>query len=151
MPAHHPSLSFRVLIVDDNLVCSDILARVIVSQQLCEIATIHVTTLRSAEDALRDLETACYDIVFTDIEMGQIWGDEMTRIIRSNHGVPIHKANRDVPIVAITARCDPVSRTRYEEAGITKCLEKPAKKESIYAIIEDRINQIMRNKTSDVT
>jgi CheY-like chemotaxis protein len=144
MPVTPPLPSFRVLIVDDNPVCSDILARMIVSQQLGEIATLHVTTLRSAEEALRDLGTTCYDIVFTDVEMGQIWGDEMACTIRSGHAVPIHKANRDVPIVAITARCDPVSRARYEEAGITKCLGKPAKKESIYAIIEDRVNQIMR-------
>lgn len=146
MPVTPPIPPFRVLIVDDNPVCSDILARVIVSQQLGEIATLHVTTLCSAEEALRDLGTTCYDIIFTDVEMGQIWGDEMARTIRSDHTVPIHKANRDVPIVAITARCDPVSCARYEEAGINQCIEKPAKKESIYAIIEGIVDPIIRKK-----
>ena len=142
MPAHHPSLSFRVLIVDDNDVCSDILARMIQSPQLKDIATVHITTLHSAEEALRDLQAASYDIIFTDIEMGQVWGDEMTRIIRSDHTIPIHKKNRDIPIVAVTARVDPASRERYSDMGISECIAKPFKMETIHKIIRERTNNV---------
>jgi CheY-like chemotaxis protein len=147
MPTMPPLPIFRVLIVDDNPVCSDILARVIASQQLGEIVTLHVTTLRSAEEALRDLGTTCYDIVFTDVEMGRIGGDEMTRIIRSDHAIPIHNANRVIPIIAVTARVDPVSRVRYRDAGISECVAKPVTRESIHNIIRKRIEQIIKIKT----
>ena len=147
MPTIPPLPFFSILIVDDNTICSDILARLIASRQLDEIMDLRITVLHSAEEALTDLRTTCYDIIFTDVEMGKIHGDEMTRIIRSNLTVPIHKANRDVPIVATTARCDPDSRARYEEAGITQCLEKPVKKEPIYALIKDRVDKIIREKS----
>ena len=146
MPATPLLPSFRVLIVDDNPVCSNILARVIESQQLGEIVALHVNTLRSAEEALRDLETACYDIIFTDIEMRQVSGDEMVRRIHSGQTHPIHESNRGIPIIAITTKDDPDSRERYEDAGITKCLGKPVERESIYAIIEERVDQIKENR-----
>jgi two-component system, NarL family, sensor histidine kinase EvgS len=144
MPATSPPLPFfRVLIVDDDPICSKILTRVIESQHPGEIATLRVTILGSAEEALRDLETACYDIIFTDIEMGQISGDDMTRTIRAGQTHLIHRSNRDIPIIAVTARVDPDSRARYEDAGITECVAKPVSKEIIKNIIRERIEQII--------
>src|SRR4051812_2571051 len=97
-----PLPSLHVLIVDDNFICSNILARAITSQQL---VALHVTTLSSAEEALRDLSAARYDIIFTDIEMGGMSGDSMARKIR--------ETDREIPIHAVTARCDDESLERY--------------------------------------
>jgi CheY-like chemotaxis protein len=118
----------HILIIDDNAICADIIARIFTTKRLDEIATFHITKLHSAEDALHDLENMRYDIIFTDIEMTGMSGDDMVRIIRSNSGDIIHSGNRDISIFAITSKFDGKSRIRYSEAGITKCLKKPPRR-----------------------
>src|SRR3954452_12138510 len=120
--------TLHILIVDDNTICAQILARIFTSKEFKEIATFHVTTLNSAEEALSALKNTSYDIIFTDIEMTGMHGDDMARTIRN-------KITGNTPIIAITCKDDEASRVQYEKAGITACLKKPAKKESIYAIV----------------
>jgi CheY-like chemotaxis protein len=130
----------RILIVDDNHICSQLLARIFTTERLKGITTFQLTILYSAEDALRVLETNCYDIIFTDIEMTGMSGDEMVRVIRNESG-SILKGNRNIPIIAVTSKYDNESCMQYVEAGITECLQKPAKIESIYTIVERLTNQ----------
>lgn len=139
MPTTPPHHSFRVLIVDDNSICSDILARVIRSQHLDDVSDVHITTLRSAESVLQTLNEKNYDIIFTDIEMGELSGDEMARIIRKN--------NYDIPIYAVTARSDNVSRDRYKSAGITDCLAKPVNKANVHTIVENILRKTLNVNT----
>jgi CheY-like chemotaxis protein len=67
----------------------------------------------------------------------------MSRAIRTGQTHPIHKSNRDIPIIAVTARVDPDSLARYEDAGVTRCIAKPILKEIINNIIRERIEQII--------
>jgi CheY-like chemotaxis protein len=133
------TLILHILIVDDDPICSAILKRMITLLQLPgRKATLNITILHSAEEALDVLKNTKYDIMFTDIEMGGMWGDEMVRTICS-------KFDYDIPIYAITAKCDAESCERYKDAGITRCLAKPAMKKSIQDIIENRVEHIIRN------
>lgn len=128
MPALH------VLIVDDDKICSTILERIITRLRIIGQETaFDITILQSAEEALCKLKTAKYDIIFTDIEMGALSGDEMVKTIRNELGY-------DTPIYAITAKHDIESRKRYTDAGITGCLAKPAAKNNIRNIIEEIIH-----------
>ena len=134
------TLTLHILIVDDDPICSAILHRMLTSPQLpCKEATLDITILRSAEEALHRLENANCDIMFTDIEMGGMWGDEMTKTIRD-------KTNHDMPIYAITAKHDTESCVRYKNAGITGCFAKPVMKNSIHNIIKNRIEHIIKDK-----
>ena len=132
----------HILIVDDNSICSALLARIFTSQDLKQFGPFSITILCSAEKALDHLEKSCCDIIFTDIEMRGMSGDEMTRIICNgeiiHNGVEynILEKNCNIPIIAITAKYDPGSLKRYKEAGIAQCLAKPVEKRSIHTIIE---------------
>ena len=135
---------FYILIIDDNCICSAILKGTIKKlQSLFQDTLFVITTLSSAEEALKNLVTATYDLIFTDIEMGEVSGDKMARIIRDMSPDSIYMKNRGIPIYAVTARHDEESHKQYKKAGITGTLAKPAKKECIYAIIENMISQIM--------
>ena len=131
------SPALHILIVDDNAICAQLLAHIFTSKQLKGIATYEITIIHSAEEALCILKETCYDIIFTDIEMTNMWGDKMAQIIRGKLTGNIHEENRNIPIIAITSKYDSNSLKWYKEAGITRCLEKPAKTGSICKIIED--------------
>jgi CheY-like chemotaxis protein len=120
-----------ILIVDDNELCLKVLERQI---KRCGVANLHVTKAASAEEALELLKKKRYDIIFTDIEMSGMTGDEMTRKIR--------KEDRDIPIYAITCKDDSKSLLRFNAAGITKCLKKPVDVVTIYTIVNYRIEQM---------
>lgn len=133
----------RILIVDDNPVCFTILRRMIVLlQPPDEIIKFEITVVHSAEEALCNLKKTCYDIIFTDIEMTGMRGDDMVKVIRHNLAGDICKENQHIPIIAITSKYDKKSLSLYEEAGITDCLEKPAKSDSIHSILKDRLDKL---------
>jgi CheY-like chemotaxis protein len=132
------SSGLRVLIIDDNDICARLLARMFKLEPLKGITTFEITIHNSPEDALLDLMKIRYHIIFTDIEMANMSGCEMAKIIRNTE---IYKENLNTPIVAITSKYDDNSRIQYEEAGITECLEKPAKVGSIYAIVKKQVDQ----------
>lgn len=133
----------RILAVDDDPLCLKLLCRIIILlQPLYQDISFVITTFHSAEEALKNLTTATYDLIFTDIEMGGMPGYEMARIIRNQSPDSIYIKNHDIPIYAITARYTTKSIEQYKEAGITQTFEKPVKKDSIHRLIKDRINQI---------
>lgn len=127
MPARH---LIHVLIVDDNSVCAGMLARLL-QFKLRHLSDFKITTASSAEEALQNLENTAYDIIFSDIEMGVMSGTAMAKEIR--------RRNIDIPIIAVTSRYDSKSCNEYREAGFTKWLEKPAKFQDIYTVIEEML------------
>lgn len=135
------STAFHILIVDDNAICAQLLARIFALKQLKEITTFQITIRNSPEAALPDLKHTRYDIIFTDIEMTKMSGCDMAKTIRDK-STDTYKENYDTPIIAITSKYDDDSCVRYKEAGITKSLEKPAKVDSIYVIVKDRVAQL---------
>jgi CheY-like chemotaxis protein len=121
--------SIRVLIVDDNKICTDILARVFSTKRFSALPILfEITIVSSAEEALEYLKTAHYNIIFSDIEMSGMTGVEMVRQIR--------KRDRTTPIIAITSKFDSKSCMQYREAGFTDWLQKPAKSDDIYSVVE---------------
>ena len=138
------SPALHILIVDDNAICAQILARIFTLKQLKEIATFEITIHNSPEDALPDLKKTQYDIIFTDIEMTNMSGCDMAQTIRDK-STDIYKKNHDTPIIAITSRYDDNSCIQYKEAGITECLKKPAKVNSIYTIVDHQVAQLQQH------
>ena len=140
------TLVLDILIVDDNDICADILARKFKLKNILKIANYTITIINSPEKALKNLETNSYDVIFTDIEMPGMTGDVMVQIIRYDLTCKIHGKNRSIPIVAITSKYDRESLLRYRDVGITKSLEKPANTQSIRDIVSEICRQHKRWK-----
>ena len=115
---------YNVLIVDDNEINLK-LVNLLLSEK--------GSTVNLAKDGLQAIhlcEGQTFDLVLMDVHMPIIKGTDACRQIRK-----MQNANRDVPIVALTA--DAVPKTRHEifEAGMNGYLLKPVEKSELWDII----------------
>src|SRR3954468_19428417 len=97
--------ALHILIVDDNAICAQLLARIFTLEQLKRIATFKITIHNSPEGALPDLIKTHYDIIFTDIEMTNMSGCDMAKTIRDK-STDTYKENHHTPIITITSKYD---------------------------------------------
>ncbi len=104
----------RLLLVEDSqtnrLVASVILRK----------AGFHVDWVVNGAEAVDAVQKQPYDVVLMDISMPIMDGEEATKLIRSLPG-----AERDIPIIALTAHAMPGDRERFLSAGMDDYLTKP--------------------------
>ena len=105
----------RVLAVDDE---ADALSLV---SEVLQAAGAHVSTARSAEEALTILETDVPDVVVADLGMPHVDGFQFIDRVR-RHRNPLV---REVPAAALTAYARSEDRTKALSAGFQIHLAKP--------------------------
>jgi CheY-like chemotaxis protein len=105
----------RVLAVDDE---ADALALVC---DVLQAAGAHVSTARSAEEALTLLETDVPDVVVADLGMPHVDGFQFIDRVRRHHNPLV----REVPAAALTAYARSEDRTKALRAGFQIHLAKP--------------------------
>jgi chemotaxis protein histidine kinase CheA/ActR/RegA family two-component response regulator len=103
----------RVLVVDDAISVRKAL------QQLLQDAGFDTAGARDGFDALQRLEKGSADIVITDLEMPNLNGLDLTRLLREQ------AAHATTPIVMITSRSTQKHREAAEAAGVNLYLTKP--------------------------
>ncbi len=104
----------RALVVDDNLTNQE------VARALLEALGVFVFTVSGGAEALDTLEQETFDVVFMDIHMPGMSGDEALAIIRAG-GRPYAQ----VPIIALTADAMAGERERLLGLGFDDYLSKP--------------------------
>lgn len=90
----------------------------------------------SCDDGLEGVEcfaTHSIDIVFTDIRMPNMTGDELLKEIRK-------KPNGHIPIVAVSASSLIQEQSFYRSIGFDDYIEKPIRFDDIYAAISQYLN-----------
>jgi CheY-like chemotaxis protein/anti-sigma regulatory factor (Ser/Thr protein kinase) len=105
----------RLLLVDDD-VFNILLARII-----AENAGLVVDVASNGRQALEILNDGAYDVIMTDVQMPEISGMELVKLIRSN---PDPKVSL-VPVIAFTAAKIDRYDMGYMEAGFNEVLQKP--------------------------
>ena len=118
--------TIRILVVDDNA-ANRALARLVFADRAAEVD--------EATDGQRALE-ACqrtrYDLILMDLRMPGMDGLEATHRIRQWADNP----NHTVPIVGLTAAVLQEERDRLWQAGLSDCLYKPLKAETLAAVLD---------------
>jgi len=105
----------RVLVIEDNLIAQQV-AEALLSQLTC-----HVDIASNGEDALALFEQNEYDLIFMDIGLGGgMDGYEVTHHIRQQSN-----ANKNTPIIALTAHASEDNKQRCMEAEMDAVLTKP--------------------------
>ena len=101
----------HILIIDDDPSVRDVLAEI--------VATFgyEAHQVDSAKDAVSTLSTRKIDLIFLDISMPEITGDQLLGFIR--------KKGFQTPVVVISAHIDEEVERRMRESGISGMLEKP--------------------------
>ena len=116
----------RILVVDDSPV-NRALARIVFAGEAAEVD--EATDGQTALDACQHTR---YDLILMDLRMPGMDGLEATRRLRGWADNP----NRTVPIVGLTAAILQEDRDRLRQAGLSDCLYKPLKAETLAAVLE---------------
>ncbi|HCU65001.1 MAG TPA: hybrid sensor histidine kinase/response regulator [Rheinheimera sp.] len=112
----------KVLVAEDN---TD--NQLLVSVLLRKIAA-EFTMVSNGHQAVEQLLRHEFDLVFMDMQMPEMGGEEATRLIRH--------AGIDVPIIALTANVMREDHQRYLQAGCQALLAKPIVQKDFYAMIK---------------
>lgn len=127
-PASTASLRLKVLLVEDDPVSRDVVARML------RHFGIEVTTAEDGHTALTLVRQnpAAFDLVFMDCEMPIMDGYAATREIRRQTG----PGERHLPVVALTGYAMPEDEARCREAGMDEYLTKPIAVDELRAMLE---------------
>ncbi|MBT4138043.1 MAG: response regulator, partial [Candidatus Latescibacteria bacterium] len=115
--------SVLALVVDDIETNRDVLV------QMLEKIGVVADSVDSGEKALHWVQLQMPDIVFMDIRMPGIDGDEALRRLIDRYGTDVPK------VVAVTASVFEHQRQQYEAAGFDGFLDKPLRAEDVYAMM----------------
>ena len=116
--------SLQILLVEDNLVNQK------VARKMLKRLGYEVVVANNGKQALTQLETTNYDLVFMDVQMPEMDGLEATRQIRQRFNVA-----RQPYIIAMTANAMPSDREICLKAGMNDYLTKPLKLQKIQEAI----------------
>ncbi|MCR5341799.1 MAG: response regulator [Butyrivibrio sp.] len=129
----------RVLIVDDAEL------NLAVMEGLLNGTGIQVDSALSAQTGLECAKANKYDMIFIDLMMPGMNGQEMTSLLRSTKGI-----NKETPCVALTAGARQEVRSEYKKQGFTDYLLKPIVFKELESILIRYIpdEKIKRKKSS---
>jgi two-component system chemotaxis response regulator CheY len=122
-PTDGPSMSKRILTIDDSKTMRDMLLMTL------EEAGFDVLQAVDGQDGLDVLGKERVDVVITDINMPIMDGYEVIRNLRKN---PVHKTT---PILVLTTESDAEKKVIARDAGATGWMVKPFDPDRLIATI----------------
>lgn len=127
----------RVLLAEDNPVNQRLIIDIL------KDLPIEVDCVADGEEAVCQVQTAAYDLILMDIQMPRMGGIEATQRIRSSG-----YANRDVPIIAVTAHATDGDQARFIAAGMDDYLAKPVDISALVEMVERYLSLQTTSATS---
>lgn len=106
----------KILIVDDSATARNIIKR---SIEICGIQDIEIGEAGNGKEALEILKANEYDLVFTDLNMPEMDGEQLIKRIKSSPKL------FDIPVVVITSLANPVKEKNLLTEHASKIFPKP--------------------------
>ena len=120
------------------LVADDSIHNRMLLQAYLRSAQYLVDIVENGAEAVEKVQTGRYDVVLMDMQMPVMDGYTATRSIRQWE----QSRNRGpLPIIALTAYALSGDRNKCLEAGCTDYLAKPIKKEALFAVIDEHVQE----------
>jgi len=119
----------NILVIDDAEI------NLLISKDFFERIGYIVDTSPSSHDALMKMKNKHYDFIFTDLQMPELNGIELTKIIRNPDS---EVKNHDAYIVAVTASSMKQDKEDSFNAGMNAYLVKPFELHHLKDIIENK-------------
>ena len=113
----------RLLLVEDNPVNRE------VAQALLEAVSLQVEVAETGQAALDKLSADHYDLVLMDMQLPDMDGTVVTRILRNDPG------HAHLPVVAMTANAFADDRSACLAAGMNDFVAKPVNPHDLYATL----------------
>ncbi len=118
----------RILVVEDNLINQQVV------KELLQQAGCKVELASNGQEAIEKNSNYKFDIIFMDLQMPVMDGDEATKAIRRGN------KNNSTPIVALTADALEGIKQKCLDAGMNSFLTKPIDVEKLYAAVNEFTN-----------
>jgi len=117
----------HILIIDDDPAVRDVLNEI--------VATFGYDPhpVDSAKEAVSRLTKGRIDLIFLDISMPEITGDQLLEFIR--------KKGFQTPVVVISAHVDEAVEARLRAAGVSGILEKPFEVSDVIDLMEEALTR----------
>jgi signal transduction histidine kinase/DNA-binding NarL/FixJ family response regulator len=112
----------KILLAEDN-VDNQLLVSVLLKKIKAEFVIVS-----NGREAVQQLLDEDFDLVFMDMQMPEMGGEEATRLLRH--------AGIDVPVIALTANVMREDKERYLQAGCQALLAKPIVQKEFYEMIQ---------------
>lgn len=127
-------LSFRlnILLVEDDYVSQ------LVIKQICRIKGWNIEIVSNGKDALDMIDKGHFDLILMDIQMPEMSGYDVTRIIRENEKI----SGTHVPIIATTAYAMNGDREKSFDCGMDDYISKPVDFIKLEEIIAKHVPQL---------
>ncbi|MBF0466257.1 MAG: response regulator, partial [Nitrospirae bacterium] len=119
--------SLNILVADDNLVNQTLAVKLLERRGYMPVVA------GNGIEAIDILSKARFDLILMDIQMPVMGGIEATRYIRGEKGCEL---NKDIPIIAMTARALKGDKEQFLEAGVSDYISKPVDANELYGLIE---------------
>lgn len=114
----------KVLLTDDSTIM-----RMVISMHLKRFTGVQITEAVNGKDAFEKLRQGTFDLLLTDINMPEMEGTELVRLVRT-------ELKSNIPIVIITTKGEVRDRDRGMELGANGYLTKPVNvKDLIMAVV----------------
>lgn len=118
----------RILIVDDSKTARNMIRR---SLEICGLDDAEISEAQNGREALEILHTVEYDLVFTDLNMPEMDGEQLLKRMKSSP-----KLN-EIPIVVISSLANPQKESELLKDNASKVLSKPLSLTELQALFED--------------
>ncbi len=125
----------KILLVEDNP------TNCFVTTNILEKIGCKVEIAENGKEAVEICAKYKYDLILMDISMPVMDGIEATNFIR--------QLDKDTPIIATTANCQPADIKRYLSVGMNCCLPKPVNIENLTLII-NKYTSISQEEIIDI-
>ncbi len=116
----------KVLVVDDSA-----MARKHIGRVLRNLGIENITEAENGREAVAILERSFFDMVFTDYNMPEMDGEELTRHIREN------SMQRSVPVLMVTSEENGSRLAAVQQAGVSGICDKPFETDTVLKMIQD--------------
>lgn len=117
----------KILVVDDNTITRKVMVGFL------EQGRHDIVTSSTAEDALKKINQDAFDLIFMDIELPGMKGNDATKILR-DHGDPVKAA---LPVIAITGNIGKEDMEQYLAEGMTAVLPKPIDGDKLKSMVNE--------------
>jgi len=105
----------NVLVADDNVL------NILLATTILKKYKLNFNAANDGQQAFELFTENDYDIILTDIQMPELGGIELTRLIRQSEDAQ----KRNVPILGVTANVMQEDRAKYLESGMNELVLKP--------------------------
>jgi signal transduction histidine kinase/CheY-like chemotaxis protein len=116
------------------LLTEDVVANQVITATLLRREGHHVDIAGSGQAAIEAVQASPYDLVFMDIFMPGMSGQEATRVIRS---LPAPACS--TPIIALTANVGPGEEVLFRAAGMDGMLGKPVSRSELVEVLRSHV------------